>query len=79
MALEKELFCRVTEKNTRQNIWHSAKSQIPVVRLSALQMMSDKFHTSCVFLSIGIDLDIKHPGDEPPGWCSLRRRGRFMA
>jgi hypothetical protein len=31
MALGKELLCRVSEKNTRQRIWHSAKSQIPVV------------------------------------------------
>jgi hypothetical protein len=31
VTLGKELLCRVPEKNTRQRIWHSAKSQIPVV------------------------------------------------
>jgi hypothetical protein len=30
-TLGKELLCRVPKKNTRQNIWHSAKNQIPVV------------------------------------------------
>jgi hypothetical protein len=38
LTLGKELFCRVPEKTlgktfgTRQNIWHSAKSRIPVVQ-----------------------------------------------
>jgi hypothetical protein len=31
VALDKELLCRVSEKNTWQRIWHSAKSQITVV------------------------------------------------
>jgi hypothetical protein len=31
VALGKKLLCRVPEKNTRQRIWQSAKSQIPVV------------------------------------------------
>jgi hypothetical protein len=31
VALGKELLCRVPEKNTRQNIWYSAQSQITVV------------------------------------------------
>jgi hypothetical protein len=31
VALGKELLCRVPEKNTRQNIWYTAKSQIPIV------------------------------------------------
>jgi hypothetical protein len=33
VALGKELFCRVPEKNTRQSIWYSAKSEIPVVSI----------------------------------------------
>jgi hypothetical protein len=32
VSLGKELFCRVPEKNTQQNICYSTKSQISVVR-----------------------------------------------
>jgi hypothetical protein len=31
VALGKELFAECPKKNTRQRIWHSAKSKIPVV------------------------------------------------
>jgi hypothetical protein len=31
VALGKELFAECPKKNTRQRIWHSAKSQIPIV------------------------------------------------
>jgi hypothetical protein len=42
----KELICRVPEKNTRQSIWYSAKSEISVVIDGALKKLNISFAKS---------------------------------
>jgi hypothetical protein len=47
VALDKELFVECPKKNTRQRIWHSAKSQIPIVTVQ-------------ICISAGENIDTKH-------------------